>query len=145
MNEEEAARSPNAPTGRRGVAAIFRRLPWFTAAALFVALASLAVLVIGNEARVAVSYHAQTPARDVAYARYEALEDVAAAIMRWSTLLLVLPSLLLQIFSWPFLRRLIGEDRRTVMALVLSTIVGIVFIAFMALICSVAISASMVG
>ncbi|HEX3773650.1 MAG TPA: hypothetical protein VHV51_04245 [Polyangiaceae bacterium] len=77
--------------------------------------------------------------------RYEALEDVSAAILRWSTLLLVLPSLLIQIFSWPLLRKLIGEDRRAVIVLVLTTIVGLVFIAFMALLCSVAVSASMVG
>lgn len=85
MAQEEAAEFSNARVKPRGFAAIFRRLPWLTATALLIALASLAVLWLGNEARVALSYRAQLPARDVAlrgarrcFRRDLALVDVAA-------------------------------------------------------------------
>jgi len=134
----------NAPPAPPFVSRILRAWPWFVAACELVALSCFGVAYVANELRVALSYQVQTPARDVVYARYEACLGISALIARW-TIAILIPVLVGQCLAWSWIRRAVGNERRAARLMPLTTVIGLLLLAFVGFLYSVAVSASMIG
>ncbi len=138
-NDLAAPRPSLAPSfGKR----VLRAWPWLTAANELILLSTFGAFAIANELRVAASY--ETAAGKVIYDRYVACEDISAAVSRWSALSLI-PILLTQCIAWSWIRSATGEDRRIGCMMPITTVFGLLELAFVGFLCAIGVSASMVG
>lgn len=133
---------------RSNVASFWRKLrrawPWLTALDELVVLLGFGLLFAANELRVALSYHPETRARNATLAGYEACEDIAGTVVRWAAICLI-PILLGQCVLWSWIREANADRPRMAWLMPITTLLGLVLLAFLGFLSMIAVSASMVG
>lgn len=124
-----------------------RKLPRATACAELVGFASLGGFWVANGLRVNLSYTPLHVGRDALMARYQLGEGVFAYATFVSAFFVVLPLILLQLLAcvWGRTREWVTADRWAMRLLVITTLVGIPALLFLALVCSLSFGAGMVG
>ena len=109
--------------------------------------ASLAGFFVANELRVNLSYTPLHVGRDALMARYQLGEGAFAYATCGSAFFVVLPLIALQLLAcvWSRTRGWVTADRWATRLLVVTTLVGIPALLFLALVCSLSLGVGMVG